>query len=62
MGTVQLICDRLDCLPLAVELAAARLRAFAPEDILARLEDRFRLLTGGAANCFTTPTDLTSSG
>ena len=48
MGTVQLICDRLDCLPLAVELAAARLRAFAPEDILARLEDRFRLLTGGA--------------
>ena len=47
ISTVDLICERLDCLPLAIELAAARLRTFAPKDILARLEDRFRLLTSG---------------
>jgi predicted ATPase/class 3 adenylate cyclase len=41
------ICLRLDGIPLAIELAAARLRAFSLEQINARLEDRFRLLTGG---------------
>ncbi|MFH8615759.1 ATP-binding protein [Streptomyces sp. NPDC017979] len=42
------ICRRLDGLPLAVELAAARLRALAPRQIADRLDDRFRLLTSGS--------------
>jgi predicted ATPase/class 3 adenylate cyclase len=42
------ICRRLDGLPLAIELAAARVRALSLEDIADRLGDRFRLLTGGA--------------
>jgi predicted ATPase len=42
------ICKRLDGLPLAIELAAARTHAFTPKEIAARLSDRFRLLTGGS--------------
>jgi predicted ATPase/serine/threonine protein kinase len=42
------ICRRLDGIPLAIELAAARVAALSLEGILSRLEDRFRLLTGGA--------------
>jgi predicted ATPase/DNA-binding SARP family transcriptional activator len=42
------ICTRLDGLPLAIELAAARTRAFTVRQIAERLDDRFRLLTGGA--------------
>jgi non-specific serine/threonine protein kinase len=42
------ICQRLDGLPLALELAAARIKLLAPEQIAARLDDRFRLLTGGS--------------
>ncbi|MFH8407423.1 ATP-binding protein [Streptomyces sp. NPDC018019] len=42
------ICRRLDGLPLAIELAAARLRALTPRQIAARLDDRFRLLSGGS--------------
>ncbi len=42
------ICCRLDGIPLAIELAAARMGAFSPEQIAARLDDRFRLLTGGS--------------
>ena len=42
------ICDRLDGLPLAVELAAARLRSFTLATLAERLDDRFRLLTVGA--------------
>jgi predicted ATPase len=41
------ICRRLDGIPLAIELAAARIRAMSPAQIRARLDDRFRLLTGG---------------
>ncbi|MDN4615883.1 BTAD domain-containing putative transcriptional regulator [Leifsonia sp. F6_8S_P_1B] len=41
------LCDRLDGLPLAIELAAARARSLAVEEIERRLGDRFALLTGG---------------
>ena len=46
--TVTEICRRLDGLPLAIELAAARVRALSPTEILDSLHDAFRLLTGGA--------------
>ena len=47
-ATIAEICSRLDGLPLAIELAAARLRAMSPEQILDRLSDRFTLLTRGS--------------
>jgi predicted ATPase/class 3 adenylate cyclase len=46
--SVSEICRRLDDLPLALELAAARVKALSPQQILARLEQRLPLLTGGA--------------
>ena len=45
---IQDICERLDGIPLAVELAAARARALSPEEIFERLDERFRLLTSGS--------------
>jgi non-specific serine/threonine protein kinase len=42
------VCQRLDGIPLALELAAARVKALSVEQIAARLDDRFRLLTGGS--------------
>jgi predicted ATPase/class 3 adenylate cyclase/DNA-binding CsgD family transcriptional regulator len=42
------ICYRLDGIPLAIELAAARIRMLSPEEIVERLDDRFRLLTRGS--------------
>jgi predicted ATPase/class 3 adenylate cyclase/DNA-binding CsgD family transcriptional regulator len=47
-ATVTEICRRLDGVPLAIELAAARVRALTLTEILDSLHDRFRLLTGGA--------------
>jgi predicted ATPase len=47
-ATVTQICSRLDGLPLAIELAAARLRAMSPEQLLERLADRYAVLTRGS--------------
>ncbi len=44
------ICFHLDGIPLAIELAAARVRSLSVEEINARLDNRFRLLTGGPRN------------
>lgn len=46
---VETICTRLDAMPLAIELAAARTTILTPEQILAHLEDRFRLLAAAGA-------------
>lgn len=48
--TLAEICVRLDGMPLALELAAARLRALTPAAVAERLDERFRLLTGGRRN------------
>src|SRR5213078_2140272 len=45
--TVAEICVRLDGLPLAIELAATRVRALTPTALLRRLDQRLKLLTGG---------------
>jgi predicted ATPase/class 3 adenylate cyclase len=42
------LCSRLDGIPLAIELAAARVSALSPQDILERLDERFLFLTGGS--------------
>jgi len=47
VASVVEICQRLDGIPLAIELAAARVSAMSPDDIAVRLGDRFRLLAGG---------------
>ena len=46
-SAVATICRRLDGLPLAIELAAARIKLLVPDDLLARLDRRLPLLTGG---------------
>ncbi len=48
VGPVVEICHRLDGIPLALELAAARMRSMPPEEISRRLDERFRLLSGGS--------------
>lgn len=47
-SAVATICSRLDGIPLAIELAAARIKMLSTEQIAARLNDRFRLLVGGS--------------
>jgi predicted ATPase/class 3 adenylate cyclase len=44
---ISAICARVDGIPLAIELAAARIRSLSPVELLERLDDRFRLLRGG---------------
>ncbi len=55
------VCRRLDGLPLAIELAAARLRMMSPARIAAGLDDRFRLLTGGGRRTVARQQTLQSS-
>ena len=47
-STLASICHRLDGIPLAIELAAARVRSLSVEEISRKLDERFRLLTGGS--------------
>jgi len=46
-SSIAQICHRLDGMPLAIELAAGKIRALSPQQIAQRLDDRFRLLTSG---------------
>ena len=46
-GAIVSICERLDGIPLAIELAASRVRSLSVTEVLSRLDDRFRLLTRG---------------
>jgi non-specific serine/threonine protein kinase len=48
IGAIAQVCQQLDGIPLALELAAARMKAMSVEQIAARLADRFGLLTGGS--------------
>jgi predicted ATPase/DNA-binding SARP family transcriptional activator len=48
LATMARVCRALDGMPLAIELAAARLRTMSLEQLASRLDDRFRLLTGGS--------------
>jgi predicted ATPase/DNA-binding winged helix-turn-helix (wHTH) protein len=50
VGDVAQICTRLDGLPLAIELAAARVKILSPKTILQKLENRLSILTGGATD------------
>ena len=47
LSNIAEICRRLDGLPLAIELAAARIKILPPEQLLKKLDERFRVLTGG---------------
>ncbi|MEK8108774.1 hypothetical protein NKG94_35445 [Micromonospora sp. M12] len=48
LSTMARVCRALDGMPLAIELAAARLRTMSIDQLARRLDDRFRLLTGGS--------------
>ncbi len=49
-GIVQQLCDRLDGLPLAIELAAVQSKRFAPQELLARLDSQLSVLIDGQSN------------
>ena len=49
-GVITAICTRLDGLPLAIELAAARIRLFSPQEMQTRLDSKLSVLTGGPRN------------
>ena len=57
VGAVGVLCRRLDGIPLAIELAAARVRSLSPEDLVARLDQRFKLLTHGSRAALGAPPD-----
>jgi predicted ATPase/class 3 adenylate cyclase len=60
-GAVVEICRRLDGMPLAIELAAARLRSFSPAQVAEHLDQRFRLLTGGSRTALPRQQTLTAT-
>jgi predicted ATPase len=60
-ATVAKICISLDGLPLAIELAVARIKLFPPSALLARLQQRLPLLTGGHAFCASASSCLAST-
>jgi len=61
VGHVAEICRRLDGMPLAIELAAARLRSFSPHQMADLLDQRFRLLTGGSRTALPRQQTLTAT-
>jgi predicted ATPase/DNA-binding NarL/FixJ family response regulator len=60
-ATIAEIVSRLDGMPLAIELAAARLRMMSPERIAAGIDDRFRLLSGGSRTAMSRQQTLEAS-
>src|SRR5205807_5421755 len=56
--SVARVCQRLDGIPLAIELAAARVKALPVEKLNERLDDMFRLLTGGSRTALPRPKTL----
>ena len=56
------LCARLEGIPLALELAAARMRSLSVQDINKRLQDRFKLLTGGGRVAAGAPADAARAG
>jgi predicted ATPase len=61
LGAVTAICRRLDGIPLAIELAAARCRALTPDQIAHQLADRFELLSGGSRSALARQRTLEAS-
>ena len=55
--TIADICRRLDGMPLAIELAAARVRLLGVDGVRARLDERFNILTGGTRSVLTPSSD-----